>query len=118
MVWPTDNFQRGTRRRAHLVDTAPCVATVGPNQSKSRELVYGKGNRSGRGFSVMDGRRVDVDRQRHPQRVDDQVPLAPLQLLAAVVAAKAPFSLVFTVWLSMIPAVGTAALPDCLRHKA
>jgi ABC-type oligopeptide transport system substrate-binding subunit len=45
-------------------------------------------------------------RKQETECVDDDVPLAPIYLLAAVVAAWPPFSVVFTDWLSMIPALG------------
>jgi hypothetical protein len=43
--------------------------------------------------------------------VDQQVPLAPVQLLGAIVAAAPPFSVVLADWLSRIAAVGAAARP-------
>jgi hypothetical protein len=39
------------------------------------------------------------------------VALAPTDALAAVIAPHSPFSVVFTVWLSMIPALGSRVLP-------
>jgi hypothetical protein len=45
-------------------------------------------------------------RKYQSERIDNDVPLAPIYLLAAVVAARPPFSVVFTDWLSMIPALG------------
>src|SRR3712207_7809299 len=55
------------------------------------------------------------------ERVDQDVPLLALDLLARVVArrvdARAPFSAPFTLWLSTIAAVGLASLPACSRRS-
>jgi hypothetical protein len=42
----------------------------------------------------------DVRLADQPQGVDQQVPLAPVQLLGAVVAVRPPCSVVRTLWLS------------------
>jgi hypothetical protein len=63
-----------------------------------------------------------VDDGLHQQAlgVDQDVPLLALDLLACVVAqgidADPPFSAPFTLWLSMIAAVGLASRPACSRH--
>jgi hypothetical protein len=52
--------------------------------------------------------------------VDDDVALLALDFLAAVVARRVdvrlPFSALFTLRLSIIPAVGPASRPACSRH--
>jgi hypothetical protein len=48
-------------------------------------------------------------------RVDPNVALAPLDLLGGVIAARPPFSVVFTLWLSMMAAVGLASRPSLSR---
>lgn len=53
-----------------------------------------------------------------PERVYEQVPLATLDLLARVIAAIPPFSVVFTDWLSRIAAEGVRFLPACLRTRS
>jgi len=53
-------------------------------------------------------------------RIDEDVPLLALDLLARVIArridAAPPFSTLFTLWLSMIAAVGLASRPASSRH--
>jgi hypothetical protein len=62
---------------------------------------------------------MDHGAQEQAQRVDQDVPLLAFDLLACVKAlrvdARAPFSALFTLWLSMIAAVGLASLPACSR---
>jgi hypothetical protein len=49
------------------------------------------------------------------------VALLALDLLAAIIAVRVdrrpPFSALFTLWLSMIAAVGLASRPACSRHS-
>jgi hypothetical protein len=54
---------------------------------------------------------MDLDSEHQAHGVDQQVPLAAIQLLGAVVASRPPFSVVFTDWLSMIPALGSRFRP-------
>jgi hypothetical protein len=53
--------------------------------------------------------------EQQPLRVDRNLALAPLDLLGGIVAARPPFSVVFTLWLSMMAAVGLASRPSLSR---
>ena len=55
--------------------------------------------------------------EEQPEDIDDDVALAPTDALAAVIAAGPPFSVVFTVWLSMIPALGSRVRPKASRKS-
>jgi hypothetical protein len=54
-------------------------------------------------------------------RIDEDVPLLALDLLAAIEARRInpapPFSALLTLWLSMIAAVGLASRSACSRHR-
>jgi hypothetical protein len=53
-------------------------------------------------------------------RVDENMPLLALDLLARIVAVRVinpPFSALFTLWLSMIAAVGDASRSALSRHS-
>jgi len=54
-------------------------------------------------------------RQEKSERIDSDMALAPVDLLAGIVTADPPFSVVFTLWLSMIAAVGLASRPSRSR---
>jgi hypothetical protein len=64
-----------------------------------------------------------VDDRLHQQAlgVDQDVALLAFDLLACIVARRVdagpPFSAPFTLWLSMIAAVGLASRPACSRHS-
>ena len=52
-------------------------------------------------------------------RIDENVPFLALDFLAGLRARRVmgpPFSALFTLWLSMMAAVGAAAPPACSRH--
>ena len=70
--------------------------------------------------AVLDVGGVDDGLHQQALGVDQDVPLLALDLLACVVAqgidADPPFSAPFTLWLSMIAAVGLASRPACSRH--
>ena len=68
--------------------------------------------------AILDVGRVHDQGQDQPQRVHDQMPLTPLDLLARVVPARPPFSAVFTDWLSMMPAEGVGFFPAFRRTWA
>ena len=56
------------------------------------------------------GRRND-DRQHQPEGIYEEVTLTTLDLLARVIAPDPPCSVVFTDWLSMMPALGWRCVP-------
>ena len=71
-----------------------------------------------RSLAVSDvGRMYHMHHQFHDQtqRIDDDVPLASAHLLARVVPADPLFSVVFTLWLSMIAALGLFFFPAFFR---
>ena len=58
---------------------------------------------------------MDNDGEDQSERVDDDVPFTSLDLLATIVPAKPPFSVVFTDWLSIIAAEGVGSRPALTR---
>ncbi len=97
------------------LDQFPGVAPVGPNQLEPGELPDQFGQHQLGPIAILDVGRVHDDRQEQAQGVYDDVPLASLDLLAGVVAARPPFSAVFTDWLSMIAAEGLGFRPSWTR---
>jgi hypothetical protein len=60
--------------------------------------------------------------EQQAQRVYENVALLALDLLARIIAMRIdpgpPFSALFTLWLSMMAAVGLASRSPCSRHSA
>jgi len=61
--------------------------------------------------------RVDDQRDDKAKRVDDDMALSPLDFLARIVTSFAPFSAVFTDWLSMMAALGVGLRPSNCRTR-
>src|SRR3954454_23501843 len=64
---------------------------------------------------VLDIGGMDDDAQQQAQGIDRDRALASLDFLGSSVAARPPFSVVLTLWVSMIAAVGLASRPSLLR---
>jgi len=58
---------------------------------------------------------MDDNPEQQAGGVDGDVALAAFDLLGGIIAARPPFSVVFTLWLSMTAAVGLASRPSCSR---
>jgi hypothetical protein len=68
-----------------------------------------------RPIAILDAGSRHHHRQDQPEGIDQEMPLASLDLFARVIAAEPPFSVVFTDWLSRIPALGWRRLPAATR---
>ena len=95
------------------------VGAVGEDHLDEREQPARSPQKRHGPIPVLDVGGMDGSAQQEAQRVDQDVPLLALDLLARIKAlrvdARAPFSALFTLWLSMIATVGLASLPACSR---
>jgi hypothetical protein len=66
-------------------------------------------------ITVLHASGGDDDRQQQAERVDEDVAFAALNLFVRIEATDPPFSVVFTDWLSMSPALGWRCLPVATR---
>src|SRR5690606_26724627 len=80
-----------------------------------RALAPHQGQRRPGAVAVLTVCHMDHRGKQHPQSVHDDVPLAACHLLAAIIAAGPPFSVVLTLWLSMMPTEGSIFLPAACR---
>jgi len=71
--------------------------------------------------SILNVCRVDDGVQQQAQRVYENMAFLPLDFLACIIAMRIdegpPFSALFTLWLSMMAAVGLASRSACSRHS-
>jgi hypothetical protein len=96
----------------------PSISTVRPDQSKSREaILQSSQDRLGSVTILLVGGMHD-ESDDQPDRIDNDVTFASEDLLASVISAKPPFSVVFTLWLSMIPALGVDSRPASRRTSS
>jgi len=79
-----------------------------------------RGEQHDAAFAILDVGGMDDGVQQQTQRVYENVALFALDLLARIIAmridAGPPFSALFTLWLSMMAAVGLASRSSCSRH--
>jgi hypothetical protein len=65
--------------------------------------------------SILNISGVDDDTEQETRGIDPDMALAAFDLLGGIVAARPPFSVVLTLWVSMITAVGLASRPSVSR---
>ena len=104
--------------RGHLT----LVAAVGEDDLDELEARPGlRVEHQGGSVAVLDPGVVDRHVQQQPERVDEDMVLDALDLLARVIADRVrggpPFSAERTLWLSTTAAVGLASRPCCSRTR-
>jgi hypothetical protein len=80
-----------------------------------------RGEQQDAAVAILDVGGMDDGVQQQTQRVYENVALLAFDLLARIIAmridAGPPFSALFTLWLSMMAAVGPASRSPCSRHS-
>ena len=103
-----------------IPEDRPCIGAVGEQLAQERELPKQSGQQQGTRVAVLNAGGGHQRVQHQAQRIDENVALLSLDQLAGIEAmrvdARAPFSALFTLWLSMTQAVGLASRPACSRH--
>ena len=97
------------------------IARVGEDAQDERE----QGSRAFvenecRAVTILNVGRMNRGAQEQAQRIYENMALLALDLLSRIVAmriVKPPFSALFTLWLSMMAAVGLAWRPSRSRHS-
>jgi len=96
------------------------IGAVGKQLFQKREQAEQCGQKHDAAVAILDARRVDNRVQQQPLRIYEDMALFALDLLARIeprrIDARPPFSADFTLWLSMMQAVGLASRPACSRH--
>ena len=111
------NHEGPVQHRRDPRDELARVPAIGPDQLQSREAGNQCPQHRFRSITVLEASGMHQHDEEQPQDIDDDVALAPTDALAAVIAAGPPFSVVFTVWLSMIPALGSRVRPEASRRS-
>ena len=80
-----------------------------------------RGEQQDAAIAILDVGGMDDGVQQQTQRIDENMPLLALDHLAGIepvrIDASPPFSALFTLWLSMIAAVGLASRSARSRHS-
>ncbi len=112
-----DDFNNPAIPANRPIHKLPGVTAVGPDDLKappSRTELFDQQLAT---VAVLDVGRVNDQRENQAERVNDDMALAPLGLLARIVPSVAPFSAVLTDWLSMMPALGVGLRPSSIRTR-
>ena len=89
--------QRPLEHHCHPRNELPRVPPVRPDELQSRKTGYeGPEHRFGP-IAVLDPRRMHHHDEEQPEDIDDDMAFASTDALAAVIAPRPPFSVVFTV---------------------
>ena len=112
-----DDLQDPARHGHHPVYQLAAVASVSPDESQAWESSYQFIDDQPRPISVLDIGRMHHHRQQQAHGIYDDVSLSTVDLLTSIIATRPPFSVVFTLWLSMIAALGVGFLPSASRTQ-
>ncbi len=110
-----DDFQNPVSKRSRPFNQFASITTVRPNQLQASMPPMELAQHQLGSVAILNVGGMNNDGQYQPQRVDDNMPLATVDLLARVVAMRPPFSVVFTLWLSTIAAEGDFFRPADTR---
>ena len=112
----TDDDQGQAEGEAGEQDREPVVGAVGEHRPQPAVEPLQAPQEVADAVRVLDVGRVHDHAQQQARAVDRDVALAPLHLLGGVVAARPPFSVVRTLWVSTIAAVGLGSRPSRSRR--
>ena len=103
-----------------VAEDRPCVGAISEQLLQERELPEQSGQQEDAAIAILNIGGSDERVQHQAQRVDQEVTLLPLDQFAGIKAVwvdgRAPFSALFTLWLSITQAVGLASRSACSRH--
>ena len=103
-----------------VVENRSCIGAVGEQLAQERELPEQSGQQEDTTVAILNIGSRHQRVQHQTQCIDQDMTLLALDQLAGIKAvrvdARAPFSALFTLWLSMTQAVGLASRSACSRH--
>ena len=118
LVSPLHNTEHPAGKGLRPLDQLASIATVGPDQPQPAKTIFELRQHQRGPVPVLNVSRMHHDSQQQPERIHRQVTLASSRFFAGIVAPRAPFSVVLTVWLSRIAARGVGARRACSRSAS
>ena len=116
------SFEVGQDFRERLLEFRPLITTVGKQLLQEGIHPEQGCKQQDAAVAILNIGGMNNGVEQQPQRVYENMALLALDLLASIIAmridARPPFSALFTLWLSMIAAVGLASRSPCSRHSA
>ena len=103
-----------------IVEHRARIGAIGKQLLEERESSEQRGQDHEAAIAILNIGGGDQCVQQQTQRIDETVALLALDQLARIkpmrIDAGPPFSALFTLWLSMMQAVGLASRSACSRH--
>ena len=109
------HLQQPASGRPSPRDQLAGIGGVSPDDLEPRETVQQFGQHQPGSVPVLDTGSMHHHREEQSRGVHYDVALASRHFFACVIAARPPFSVVFTDWLSMIAPLGVASRPSLSR---
>jgi len=114
------NRQPGQCNRRGVLEDRSLVTGVSEQLGQEREPSQQAAQQQTAAIAVLDVSRMHDRMQNQAQRIDQDMPFLAFDLLARVIARpidrRAPFSVLLTLWLSMMQTVGLASRSAWSRH--
>ena len=123
MIGALDDFWFEVRQneRQFAVEPWPLIGGVGKQLLQERIHPKHGFKQHDAAVAILDVGTVNDCVEQQTQGVYENVALLPLDFLARIIAMRVdpgpPFSALFTLWLSIMAAVGLASRPLCSRHS-
>ena len=115
-IGPLDDFDGPLADTVQgVLELVSGIAAISEHMSQPREAPDDFREHQRRSVAVLDIGGVDHGMDEISLGVGEDVALTPLDLLARVIAPRPPGSVVFTLWLSITPALGEASRPCASR---
>ena len=115
VVGAFNDFKHPTQGLLYPNNQFPSITAVCPDQRQPGESVAHILKHQLRTVPILYVGCMHQNCQHQPQRINYYMAFAALDLFARIIAAQPPFSVVFTLWLSMIAALGVDFRPAFLR---
>ena len=114
-------FEVGQDARQAFVESSPLIGRIGKEFLQERMHPKHGGKQHDAAVAILDIGAVNDRVEQQTQRIYENVALLALDFLARIIAMRVdpgpPFSALFTLWLSMMAAVGLASRSLCSRHS-
>ena len=122
LIGAPDDFSFEARQdfRQGVVEARPLIGRVGKQLLQERIHPEQGRKQQDAAVAILDIGGMNDGVEQQPQRIYENVALLAFDLLARIIAMRIdpgpPFSALFTLWLSMMAAVGLASRSPCSRH--
>ena len=104
-----------------VVEGGTLIGRIGKQLGQERMQPEHRGEQQDAAVAILDVGGMNNGVQQQAQRIYEKMAFLALDLLARIIARRVdpgpPFSALFTLWLSMMAAVGLASRSLCSRHS-